>query len=931
MTNNNNEAQLGDRQDGVVEVETTSDMVYFCPLTDEFIFPCNSTKFENHWSYNHNKVENWRKSEEEYSFLLSNYILDEQKIRAEYAIKIGIISANPDFTDETKKQKISEMEQERDAFINDKLAELVKAEKIKNENKKFISQFLPKNIEECLEAELSFVPVDYTNASLKNENKSDSNFVPDKDQQDYTKGQLANLKTVSQKTIEDMQTEYIKTTDVYEMYGIRLGKSDNDKSYIKVFVTRDFIDSETESKQVVKARAGSLLSKDENGKIKPIFLEKDPETGKVSFNFKKLKDTIIENKDFKVKLFECSRDIIKTQNFDFGSEEFSQILDEINNKLHFTASTDGGMFDITGSAQLMRFGAEAKASGEIDITQMTAELKGEIGGHITLASGAITANMYLPDRLGSRLYIPGLKKESDTGSEGYKRKDFIVGYIRLRVTGKLTAFAGAMGCISGSLCVGQVKDIDGDRYMSYLAPGMQEGAANAQERVTKGTEIKDKQDESSGATNSSNTTAQNGGAVVLSASAFAGAKAGLGAELAIEWLKPPEYFTHIGASVPDKPTFEVLLSGGFQIEGSLGIGAAATLYFTIDKGKVIAIAHAELCFGAGASGSLKFNIDASNIVKFTSWLNVQLFWAGYSYLSFINEVVFEFISELAVAVLAIGEDIAKFYTGFMDDLLVILKEFGDVLSPENTAKVMAELKTWWDCLGKTQMEQKCITATSNLLHNKVDLLKFTPEAKALLISMLIYDYEVMTEGVKPKLAAELQRQKQLREADKPWWQSLLLAFGESANVDRMQYVSMVDFWYTRGKQQDYENRCEAILSVFKSLQNERELECVLKGIRFIDKNGEKGTPVNDKHQGFARVAEYLVLDTLIDPNKCSSHYSQLAHILNGIDEGAPDLYGYALCYNTSKAYQLRYGVNPQYDIACCVTLDSADINRGKLP
>lgn len=350
--------------------------------------------------------------------------------------------------------------------------------------------------------------------------------------------------------------------------------------------------------------------------------------------------------------------------------------------------------DISTQAQLMRYSQGAGLSAEFNPLHRKAAAKME--GHSTFALGEAkaSAELFIPDRLGTALLFPA---RASAGAPGGVCN---MGAIRYVINAVLSGNAGA----SLGIELGVEADFSDEMAKGYgikgspakLTPPPPPGKRQVnltlpQPDVKAGGEI----------------------------GAFAGVQAGGNVSGAIEWFDPhPEDDKKIAHDrskqiVNKEKKFTAIAKLSLGVTAQAGAGGSAIFYVTYVNSRFRIYCKAALCWGVGAKGSLGFEVDGNSFAAFMKSFLYMLRNVDYQKLSEMMEAhAFHALSTIPLIMAAKGVQATE---AMYEDALTILAELKKVLSDENERVHLM-----------------------NGILNDPDQLKYTPpETKGAVIAMLI--------------------------------------------------------------------------------------------------------------------------------------------------------------------------------------------------
>lgn len=305
-------------------------------------------------------------------------------------------------------------------------------------------------------------------------------------------------------------------------------------------------------------------------------------------------------------------------------------------------TTHLGDVDFSAEAAAMRYYSGGSLSGELAPLKGNVNIKAEGGVEVAFAEGKVGGNLYLPSKEGVMLYYLDLEqvvnlsqgKSADTGK-------YDLGAIRLACSAELKGVLGVS--LAGEVSIGvemkdvETKDVDGKTKAGKM-PRL------------KGSRHKAKRSRAVDVTGQSDDWKNTAG-LAAEVSFFAGAKGGLGIKGAIEWRNPHN----------KGKKFEVFASIAPEIDGMAGLGGEAKLNIEYVDGVFRISAHAGICFGVGAEGSVSLAVGAKQLASFVYWMYYNLLHAGFRTLVFLSKEAFEALKYLGYLLVAEGKDVAAYF------------------------------------------------------------------------------------------------------------------------------------------------------------------------------------------------------------------------------------------------------------------------------
>lgn len=341
---------------------------------------------------------------------------------------------------------------------------------------------------------------------------------------------------------------------------------------------------------------------------------------------------------------------------------------------------------VEAKAQLMRYLAGAGLDTEWAPQKGRVAVKASAQAEFAVAEGKVSGAFYFPDIAG---FIWSL--EGDDG------KKYPLGAIRFKCEMGLSGMVGA----SAVAQLGVVVDYKDEKRKEL---GLYGAAVN--NPVAKKRQINVR-----------------GKPVDPSANAdldvFAGARADISLEGALEWLKP----TLKGPG----GKYNAFAKVGDTVTGMVGAGLTCMLDISYAAGRFRLKMKAGLCLGIGAKGDIELSVDALCIADFFGWMFYQLYHADFKRLEFIERSAFELLTQIQVMVIQ----------GVMD-----LRRTVD--RPE------LELRRRWTALMEEFEEEHARVQLMNRVMSESDMLQYaTPEAKGIMIYQLTRHWK-LADGIDPK-------------------------------------------------------------------------------------------------------------------------------------------------------------------------------------
>lgn len=305
--------------------------------------------------------------------------------------------------------------------------------------------------------------------------------------------------------------------------------------------------------------------------------------------------------------------------------------------------TQIGDVDLSAEAAAMRYFTGGSLSGEIAPLKGNVMIKAEGSAEVAFAEGKAAASLYLPSKEGILLYLLDLEQVSALGhGKNMPGKPYDLGAIRLVAAAELKGVIGVS--LAGEVSIGvemkdiESQDVDGvtkTRKKPHVQGSRQKARrASAADIGGKGNEWK------------------NTAGLAAEVSFFAGAKGGLELKGSMQWRNPHN----------EMKEFEIMASVAPEVQGQAGIGASAKLNIDYVDGIFRITAHAGLCFGVGAEGTVTLGVGVKQLASFFYWLYYNLLHMGFRTFVFMTARAFEAFKYLAYLVVCEGKKIADFFS-----------------------------------------------------------------------------------------------------------------------------------------------------------------------------------------------------------------------------------------------------------------------------
>ncbi|MFF7709116.1 hypothetical protein [Pseudomonas sp. NPDC007930] len=667
----------------------------------------------------------------------------------------------------------------------------------------------------------------------------------------------AQRKAVLEK-LGQFSTSNLKYDDVVELLPIantRRTVKDADGNPKKVgkryvYVKKKHYDALGKTGQVKTVK---IKPKDVTGAQESIY--RTDKRGKTRIDTKKLKEQLkAKQPEFKAELkdFAWGKALLDTFNFDrtlewnaFGAN-LLEWAEAWNNSL-VGADESRDSVDVSYAAQFMRHAANLGASAEYDPNKKNMAIKAEGSYSLALASAMYSATFYRPNRLGWHLKVADYR--------GLRGMD--LGIFRLAVAHEHSGFLGASLQLEAQMQVLTTPDLT-----KQTLAGQPGSRLPRFRQIRTESKLFHQQLE-----------AEEEG-LAISFEAFAGLRLEQSLKGSLQWMKPlePEAVAKTGAS----GEFVDFATLGGSLAELKGRGIGGKFFCTFVNGKFYFHVSASVCAGSGAKGALIAEVNVGQLWEFGKWVAYQLYVSNYTTLVVMDALTFgAYTAHCLMRVV------------FEDKKEQV--DYGEILwSPERIVEyVRAEASRIKD-VAKDNIEasRRRNKLAEEVLGQSIDLLLWTPEAKAILLFLLTrYRY----------------------------W-------------DRLDHTS---WGFGRMGPDLYQDRKAAVLKILESVQTKREWWCVLCRVN-IDGSLPEG--VNQQELFFEKRKELIRFLMFGSPKafnlRLLERRNERAEFLAASRYGISivrDLQGrlkekgytgYALSVNTSLSYQLSDCDNPNYPHAC---------------
>lgn len=642
--------------------------------------------------------------------------------------------------------------------------------------------------------------------------------------------------------IGEFSTQDMKYNDVVELVPVS-GQSAKRKAGEKrapvVYVKKGYY---SKGKDGRKLHTVSLKSSDKKGGAESIFERRSD--GKIRrIDDKKLKRQLAGLNWPKIKI--DLKDVVKWAGLGFDPEALSMDCSLFDWADSWNAAAQGEAkwgdhIDFEGGAQFMRFVSNFGANVEIDPRKQQFSFKGEGGGSLTAAAGIASFSIYAPDRIGWALTV----NPSDENEV-----PFDLGMMRLSLNVRLAAFIGATLQVEAQFQVVS----SGDQQTVMGQPGRLRRFSERRSRAYDFHQQMNSEDEG----------------IKFSAEAFAGARAEGTLTGSLQWLKPTAAGEINGGILETTGEYVDFCKIGPSIAGLAGVGAGLSFHCTFINGKFCFHFAASLCKGAGAKGGFICEVDGNTFLEFGAWLIYQLNQRDYGFFRVMDVDAFSVYTKYCVMQMELLEvDVYEHYSFAKKSIEKIVNDF-----TKQVGELADETKRSVDASRRRNQLAK------NVITRQLDLLRYTPEAKGILLY-------------------------------------LLTRHGKWDNIDPGN-IGFLD---------RYGERKEAVLCVLRSIQSKREWHKVLSRVNAQGNAPSEGYDELDAVERHERsLVDFLELGKDRDREFYEIKYerSELAVIYDRLKEFGS--YGYALAMNDTVYYKLNVGRNPNYPRRCKFGPCGADI------
>lgn len=331
--------------------------------------------------------------------------------------------------------------------------------------------------------------------------------------------------------------------------------------------------------------------------------------------------------------------------------------------------TQLGDIDLSAEAAAMRYFTGGSLSGEIAPLKGNVNIKAEGSAEVAFAEGKAGASLFLPSKEGVMLYLLDFEQISAVAKgKSMPGKPYDMGAIRLVAAAELKGVIGVS--LAGEISLGvAMKDIDATDFDGKKKPG-REARLSGKRNKTKRTRKIDVTGQANDWKNTAGVTAE--------VNLFAGAKGGLELKGSLQWRNPHNA----------KKEFEAMASIAPEVQGQAGIGASAKLMIDYVDGVFRVTAHAGICFGVGAEGTVSFAVNLKQLASFIYWLYYNLLHVGFKNLVILSEEAFNAFKYLTYLMVCQGKKVEDY---FLNSIRSLDRRFVDAERDYQRAQASYEL------------------------------------------------------------------------------------------------------------------------------------------------------------------------------------------------------------------------------------------------
>lgn len=290
---------------------------------------------------------------------------------------------------------------------------------------------------------------------------------------------------------------------------------------------------------------------------------------------------------------------------DVWDANWLQWVDDVNESLQVSGSSS--YHDLSAGAQLLR--GYAGYGGQVGYDTKTGKygISGHANAKVALAEASGKFNGYLPHRDGWHAvmnYVTG------SPSQAGQQQNLDFGYFRFNIEMKADAMLGA--------------SIIGTAELSFTPlPNGQVSGAGSSTATGKGE---------------------------IAAGAFAGIEVGATVMGSLEWDNPENQSGGAGTG------FKPMVSIGASVAVNLGAGLSGELHISLEGGRLMFRCKAQAVLGVGAKGGMIGVVGFDTMLDFIMYVYHQLKDNNFSYLQFMDESAFHFVTGAVLLIIEKGID-----------------------------------------------------------------------------------------------------------------------------------------------------------------------------------------------------------------------------------------------------------------------------------
>ncbi|MCX9154501.1 hypothetical protein OPU71_00010 [Niveibacterium sp. 24ML] len=426
--------------------------------------------------------------------------------------------------------------------------------------------------------------------------------------------------------------------------------------------------------------------------------KKDERTGKRVIDRKKMR-TYLGEQVQKVKL--SSSDFVKLEISNVGTLG-PEALANWNERAHTSkegvlkyGDTQIADIDFSAEAAAMRYYSGGSLKAEIAPLQGNVCFKAEGSAEVAFAEGKMDGHLYLPSKAGLMLYYLDLEQFAEmSAGKAVDTARYDMGAIRLVVGAELKGLLGVS--LAGEVSIGvAMKDVEATDVDGGKKPGRMP--------AVRGSRKKPKRTQAADVTGKGSEWKNTAG---LSADVqfFAGVKGGLELKGALEWRNPHS---------ADKK-FEILASVAPELQGMAGLAGELKLAVEYVDGIFRVTAHAGLCFGLGAEGTVTLAVGAKQLASFLSWIYYSLLHVQFKNLKYISIEAFSALKQLGYLLVCEAEAVEKYFGTKLQRLGELCDDIDEAFSKARA----------------------CLALADRIIANPTQVRFSTPESKGMLIYQL---------------------------------------------------------------------------------------------------------------------------------------------------------------------------------------------------